>query len=76
MSALEIFRKFGIDFVSATEAVDTSLPSGELVFQIFSAITQFERTASFPVGNVGLQPGASTPASGVVSVPLGSESTV
>ena len=33
VSALELFRKFGIDFVSATEAIDTSLPSGELVFQ-------------------------------------------
>ena len=26
VSALELFRKFGIDFVSATEAIDTSLP--------------------------------------------------
>ena len=34
VSALELFRKFGIDFVSATEA---------LVFQIFGAIAQFER---------------------------------
>ena len=41
VSALELFRKFGIDFVSATEAIDTSLPSGELVFQIFGAIAQF-----------------------------------
>ncbi len=43
VAALELFRKFGIDFVSATEALDTSLPSGELVFQIFGAIAQFER---------------------------------
>ncbi len=43
VSALELFRKFGIDFVSATEAIDTSLPSDELVFQIFGAIAQFER---------------------------------
>ena len=43
VSSLELFRKFGIDFVSATEAIDTSLPSGELVFQIFGAIAQFER---------------------------------
>ena len=43
VSALELFRKFGIGFVSATEAIDTSLPSGELVFQIFGAIAQFER---------------------------------
>lgn len=44
VSALELFRQFGIGFVSATEAIDTSLPSGELVFQIFGAIAQFERT--------------------------------
>ena len=31
------------DFVSATEAIDTSLPSGELVSQIFGALAQFER---------------------------------
>ena len=43
VTALETFRKLGIDFVSATEALDTSLPSGELVFQIFGAIAQFER---------------------------------
>ena len=43
VSALELFRNFGIGFVSATEAIDTSLPSGELVFQIFGAIAQFER---------------------------------
>ena len=44
VTALELFRNFGIDFVSATEAIDTSLPSGELVFQIFGAIAQFERS--------------------------------
>ena len=43
VSALELFRNFRIGFVSATEAIDTSLPSGELVFQIFGAIAQFER---------------------------------
>ena len=44
VSALELFRNFGIQFVSASEAIDTSLPSGELVFQIFGAIAQFERS--------------------------------
>ena len=44
VSALELFRQFGIQFVSASEAIDTSLPSGELVFQIFGAIAQFERS--------------------------------
>jgi DNA invertase Pin-like site-specific DNA recombinase len=44
VGALEEFRALGIDFVSCTEAVDTSIPTGELVFQIFGAIAQFERS--------------------------------
>jgi DNA invertase Pin-like site-specific DNA recombinase len=44
VTALEEFKRLGIDFVSATEGVDTTIPSGELVFQIFGAIAQFERT--------------------------------
>ena len=43
VTALEEFKRLGIDFVSATEGVDTTIPSGELVFQIFGAIAQFER---------------------------------
>ncbi len=43
VTALEEFRRLGIDFVSRTEAIDTSIPSGELVFQIFGAVAQFER---------------------------------
>jgi DNA invertase Pin-like site-specific DNA recombinase len=44
VTALEEFKALGIDFISATEGVDTTVPSGELVFQIFGAIAQFERT--------------------------------
>lgn len=44
VTALEEFKRLGIDFVSATEGVDTTVPSGELVFQIFGAIAQFERS--------------------------------
>lgn len=43
VSALEEFKRLGVHFISATEGVDTSLPSGELVFQIFGSIAQFER---------------------------------
>ncbi|HEX4542494.1 MAG TPA: recombinase family protein [Candidatus Acidoferrum sp.] len=54
VSALEEFRKLGIDFVSSTEAVDTSLPSGELVLQIFGAMAQFERALTVERVKAGL----------------------
>jgi DNA invertase Pin-like site-specific DNA recombinase len=44
ISGLELFRSLKIDFVSVTESVDTSLPAGEMVFQIFGAVAQFERS--------------------------------
>jgi DNA invertase Pin-like site-specific DNA recombinase len=44
ISALENFRALGIDFVSVTEAVDTSLPAGEMLFQMIGAVAQFERS--------------------------------
>jgi DNA invertase Pin-like site-specific DNA recombinase len=43
LSALETFRALGIDFCSATEPIDTTMPHGELVFQILSAVAQWER---------------------------------
>jgi DNA invertase Pin-like site-specific DNA recombinase len=44
VTALEEFKALGIHFISATEGIDTTVPSGEMVFQIFGAIAQFERT--------------------------------
>jgi len=43
VAALEEFKRLGIDFISATEGVDTTVPSGELLFQILGGISQFER---------------------------------
>jgi DNA invertase Pin-like site-specific DNA recombinase len=43
VSALELFKALSIDFVSRTEAVDTTLPIGQFVFHVFGAIAQFER---------------------------------
>src|SRR6266550_4066678 len=44
ISGLEVCRAFGIDFVSVTESVDTSLPAGEMLFQLIGAVAQFERS--------------------------------
>jgi DNA invertase Pin-like site-specific DNA recombinase len=44
VTGLDEFKRLGIDFVSCMEAIDTSLPSGELAYQIFGAIAQFERS--------------------------------
>lgn len=44
IAGLEVCRALGIDFVSVTEAVDTSLPAGEMLFQMIGAVAQFERS--------------------------------
>ena len=44
IAGLEFCRALGIDFVSVTEAVDTSLPAGEMLFQMIGAVAQFERS--------------------------------
>jgi DNA invertase Pin-like site-specific DNA recombinase len=44
IAGLELCTALGIDFVSVTEAVDTSLPAGEMLFQMIGAFAQFERS--------------------------------
>ena len=41
--ALEQFQAVGIDFISVTQAIDTSGPMGRLVFSVLAAIAEFER---------------------------------
>jgi DNA invertase Pin-like site-specific DNA recombinase len=41
--ALEQLQALGIDFVSVTQAIDTSGPMGKLVFSVLAAIAEFER---------------------------------
>lgn len=40
---VELFQEKGVHLVSLKEAVDTSTPSGKLLFTLMSAIAQFER---------------------------------
>jgi DNA invertase Pin-like site-specific DNA recombinase len=44
LNALELFRTLNVGFVSCTESIDTSLPHGEMLFQIMGAIAQWERS--------------------------------
>jgi DNA invertase Pin-like site-specific DNA recombinase len=55
LNALELFRALGIGFVSCTEAMDTSLPHGEMLFQIIGAIAQWERSLIVERVKAGLQ---------------------
>ena len=40
---IELFEKYGVDFISVTERFDTSIPSGRLLRNIMLTFAQFER---------------------------------
>jgi DNA invertase Pin-like site-specific DNA recombinase len=44
LRALEQFRSLGIDFVSFSENVDTSTPTGKMVFTVLGAVAELERS--------------------------------
>ena len=44
LRALEIFRSLGIEFVSLSEQVDTSTPTGKMVFTVLGAVAELERS--------------------------------
>jgi DNA invertase Pin-like site-specific DNA recombinase len=44
LRALETFKALGVDFVSLTEAVDTSTPMGKMVFTVLGAVAELERS--------------------------------
>ena len=43
IESLDEFSALGIDFVSYTEGIDTTTPTGQLLFHIVGAVAQFER---------------------------------
>ena len=44
VNALEEFQHLGVDFVSKTEQIDTSSPTGKVLFTMVSAFAEFERS--------------------------------
>jgi len=44
LRALETFKALGIDFVSLLEQVDTSTPTGKMVFTVLGAVAELERS--------------------------------
>ena len=44
LRALEDFKALGIDFVSLSEQMDTSTPTGKMVFTVLGAVAELERS--------------------------------
>jgi DNA invertase Pin-like site-specific DNA recombinase len=44
LRALETFNALGIGFVSLSESLDTSTPSGKMVFTVLGAVAELERS--------------------------------
>lgn len=55
INTLELFSSLGIDFVSYQEAIDTSTPTGKVMFTIISAFAEFERAIIAERVRSGLQ---------------------
>ena len=43
LNALSEFRALSVDFVSLNEALDTSTPTGKVLFTVIAAVAEFER---------------------------------
>jgi DNA invertase Pin-like site-specific DNA recombinase len=44
LRALETFQVLGIEFVSLSEQLDTSTPTGKMVFTVLGAVAELERS--------------------------------
>jgi DNA invertase Pin-like site-specific DNA recombinase len=44
LRALEAFAALGVDFVSLKESVDTSTPTGKMIFTVLAAVAELERS--------------------------------
>jgi DNA invertase Pin-like site-specific DNA recombinase len=44
LRALDTFRALGVEFVSLSEQVDTSTPTGKMIFTVLGAVAELERS--------------------------------
>jgi DNA invertase Pin-like site-specific DNA recombinase len=55
LQALETFRELGIEFVSLSEQIDTSTPTGKMVFTVLGAVGELERSLIVERTRLGIQ---------------------
>jgi DNA invertase Pin-like site-specific DNA recombinase len=55
LRALETFKALGIDFVSFSEQMDTSTPTGKMVFTVLGAVAELERSLIIERVKAGLR---------------------
>ena len=55
LEALNTFNALGIDFISATQAIDTTNPMGRLFFSIVGAFAEFEREMIMERTRIGVE---------------------
>lgn len=54
IGTVEDLRQRGVEFQSLTESIDTTTPGGTLVFHVFGAVAEFERSIIQERTNAGL----------------------
>ena len=55
LRALETFQALGVDFASLSENVDTSTPTGKMVFTVLGAVAELERSLIIERVKAGLR---------------------
>jgi DNA invertase Pin-like site-specific DNA recombinase len=55
LKALEAFKSLGIEFVSLCEQVDTSTPTGKMVFTVLGAVAELERALTVERVKAGIR---------------------
>jgi DNA invertase Pin-like site-specific DNA recombinase len=55
LRALETFKSLGVEFVSLSEQVDTSTPTGKMVFVVLGAVAELERALTVERVKAGIR---------------------